>query len=304
LPEDGDELEVSTKTIQRDIDFMRDRMGLPIEYDQLQFGFFYTEPVTNFPSIEVSEGEVLALFVARKALAQYKGTSFEKRLEAAFRKLTDGLKDTFSFSWTDVEEGISFRNIGATVADLEVFEEISKAVLQRRELSFSYKKLQADRFVPRRIRPYHLGCIENQWYVIGYDLERKQLRTFALPRMRQVRASSERFQRPADFSVEQLLGQSFGVFSGNGRHRIRLRFDAFAGQLVGERQWHASQKIEDTGKDEIEMTLELGSFEEIERWILSWGSHVQVLEPKELVERIRKTAGGIGDLYSPERRRG
>jgi proteasome accessory factor B len=68
----ADELEVSTKTIQRDIDFMRDRLGLPIEYDQLHFGFVYTEPVTSFPSIEVSEGEVVALFVAQKAL-QHRG---------------------------------------------------------------------------------------------------------------------------------------------------------------------------------------------------------------------------------------
>ena len=39
----SDELEVSSKTIQRDIDFMRDRLGLPIEYDPLRFGFHYTE---------------------------------------------------------------------------------------------------------------------------------------------------------------------------------------------------------------------------------------------------------------------
>ena len=45
--------EVSTKTIQRDNDFMRDRLGLPIEYDQLHFGFVYTEPVTHFPNVEV-----------------------------------------------------------------------------------------------------------------------------------------------------------------------------------------------------------------------------------------------------------
>src|SRR6185295_15524659 len=83
----ADELEVSTKTIQRDIDFMRDRLGLPIEYDQLHFGFVYTEPVTSFPSIEVSEGEVIALFVAEKALAQYRGTSYEKPLHSAFQKI-------------------------------------------------------------------------------------------------------------------------------------------------------------------------------------------------------------------------
>src|SRR5258708_14950244 len=76
----ADELEVSTKTIQRDIDFMRDRLNMPIEYDQLHFGFAYTQAVTNFPSIEVSEGEGIPLCVAQKALEQYPGNPFAKPL--------------------------------------------------------------------------------------------------------------------------------------------------------------------------------------------------------------------------------
>src|ERR1700760_2035880 len=63
----ADELEVSSKTVQRDIDFMRYRLGLPIEYDQLHFGFYYTEPVANFPNIEISEGELIALYIGQKA---------------------------------------------------------------------------------------------------------------------------------------------------------------------------------------------------------------------------------------------
>lgn len=44
----GAMLEISTRTIQRDIDFMRDRLGLPIEYDQKRWGFFYyAEPATG-----------------------------------------------------------------------------------------------------------------------------------------------------------------------------------------------------------------------------------------------------------------
>src|SRR5205814_9827800 len=93
----AEELEVSSKTIHSDIDFMRDRLGLPIEYDQLHFGFAYTEPVTSFPSIEVSEGEIVALFVAQKAMEQYKGTPFEKSLNTAFEKISQGLKDTIDF---------------------------------------------------------------------------------------------------------------------------------------------------------------------------------------------------------------
>lgn len=71
------EFEVSTKTIQRDIDFMRDRMGLPIDYSPQRYGFYYTEPVDAFPTLQITEGELFALVVAEKALQQYRGTPFE-----------------------------------------------------------------------------------------------------------------------------------------------------------------------------------------------------------------------------------
>jgi len=97
----SEELEVSPKTVQRDIDFMRDQLGLPIDYDARKFGFYYTEEVREFPNVQVSEGELVALFVAQKALSQYQGTSFEKPLTAAFRKLTEGLQDEVSVALQD-----------------------------------------------------------------------------------------------------------------------------------------------------------------------------------------------------------
>jgi len=293
----ANELEVSAKTIQRDIDFMRDRLGLPIGYDPTRFGFYYTEAVTGFPSIEVSEGEITALFVAQKALAQYKGTPFERPLHSAFRKITDGLKDRVSFAWTDLEDVISFRSAGASPADLELFELVSKAVLRSVELDFEYRKLKSSAYEQRRVRPYHLGCLENQWYLFAEDLDRAQLRTFALPRMKSVSLTAKGFRRPADFSITKILSGSFGVFSSGRKHRIRLRFDPYAARLVSERTWHESQKIRPLPDGSVTMQMELGGLEEIERWILSWGAHVRVLEPRTLVDRIQREAEGIAALY-------
>jgi predicted DNA-binding transcriptional regulator YafY len=56
----AEELEVTTKTIQRDIDFMRDREGIPIEYDPFRYGYYLTEPNAQFPLLEISEGELVA----------------------------------------------------------------------------------------------------------------------------------------------------------------------------------------------------------------------------------------------------
>ena len=292
------ELEVSPKTIQRDIDFMRYRLGLPIDYHPQEFGFHYTEPVTAFPNIEVSEGEIAALLVAQKALGQYKGTPFERPLQTAFRKLTDGLKDRVSFSWHDLEDAISFRSAGASVADIELFEAVSKGVLRSVELEFEYRKLRSSGYESRRVRPYHLGCLENQWYLFGEDLERRQLRTFALPRMRKVNLTTKGFRRPADFSIARVLSGSFGVHSAGKKQRIRIQFDPFAARLVAERKWHESQRVQQHTDGSIDLELELGGLEEIERWVLSWGKHARVLAPKELATRIRDEARAVAQHYA------
>jgi proteasome accessory factor B len=165
-------------------------------------------------------------------------------------------------------------------------------------MEFDYRKLRSAGYELRRVRPYHLGCLENQWYLFAEDLERKQLRTFALPRMRKVRLTAKGFRRPADFSIAQILSGSFGVYSSGKKQRIRIQFDSFAARLVGERKWHESQRVKENKDGSIILELELGGLEEIERWILSWGKHARVLAPPELAIRIRDEAGAIAELYS------
>ena len=111
--------------------------------------------------------------------------------------------------------------------------------------------------------------------------------------MGKVQNARMRFRRPADFSITKHLSESLGVFSTNGRFKVRIAFDDFASRLVGERNWHPSQKIKQLPGGVIELRLELGSLEEIERWILSWGAHARVLEPAELKRRIRRSAEAI-----------
>jgi proteasome accessory factor B len=147
------------------------------------------------------------------------------------------------------------------------------------------------------VQPYHLASIENQWYLFGHDLERAQLRTFALPRMRDVRLTSKRFQRPADFSIGKILRGSFGAHSGKKKYKIKLEFDSFAARLVAERQWHESQRLQTKRDGSVILELELTGLEEIERWILSWGDHVRVLAPAELISVIRAAASSMAKLY-------
>lgn len=76
-----------------------------------------------------------------------------------------------------------------------------------------------------------------------------------------------------------------------------MKFDAFAARLVSERSWHESQRIREAADGSMVLQMELGGLEEIERWILSWGSHVRVLAPGQLVKRIAAEAQAVAAIY-------
>jgi proteasome accessory factor B len=292
------EFEVSCKTVMRDIDFMRDQMQLPIAYNALNRGFCYTKPVSAFPSMTMTEGEIVALLVAQKSLEQYKGTAFEKPLKSAFQKMTSNLEEEGFFSFQDLIAAISFRPVGYAIQELRVFDILSQAVLEQRTVEFDYFKLTGKKAERRRVEPYHLGCIDNQWYLIGNDLVRAGIRTFALTRLSNPKLLKFTFQRPQNFSIGDMMASSFSAFETPKPTRVVVRLDAFAARLASERVWHKSQKIKPVPGGGAELTLEVGLAPDLENWILGWGTHAKVLEPHELCERIASIARSMALQYS------
>ena len=292
------EFEVSCKTVMRDIEFMRDQMSLPISYSPLHRGFCYTKPVSAFPRMTMTEGEIVALLVAQKSLEQYKGTAFEKPLKSAFQKMSSNLEEEGFFSFQDLSSAISFRPVGYAIQELRVFDTLSQAVLERRTVEFDYFKLTGKKPERRRVEPYHLGCIDNQWYLIGNDLVRSGVRTFALTRLSRPKILKTTFQRPEKFSVSEMMASSFSAFETPKPTRVVVRLDPFAARLASERVWHKSQKIKSLPGGGAELTLEVGLAPDLENWILGWGNHAKVLEPHELCERIASIARSMALQYS------
>lgn len=284
------EIEVVPKTIHRDIEFMRDRLQLPVAYDDRKYGYYYTEEVSAFPTLQITEGELVALLVAEKALQQYRGTTFEKPLLSAFRKMEASLPDTVSLNLADWDQTISFRTSVEPILNLEIFDALAKATTHRQQLAITYRKPGGRQIAERIVDPYHLANVNGEWFLFAYDHLRQDIRTFVPGRIQGLTPTGQTFSRPPRFSIEKILQDSFGVVSGRGEFQVAIRFDNPAADYIREKRWHPSQQIKERPDGGLELHLKLSSLGEIQRWILGWGGQAIPLEPPELVAAVRAAA--------------
>ena len=287
------ELEVTTKTIQRDIEFMRDRLALPLEYNGAKVGYHYTEEVSAFPTMQITEGELFALIVAEKALQQYRGTYFEKPLLSALKKMEQALPDTISLNLANLEQTISFRTRAEQILNLEIFDALAKAAAHRQQIELAYRKPGRSEIESRIVDPYHLANINGEWYLFAFDQLRKDIRTFAPARIQSITLTGKTFAQPQKFSLEKRLRDSFGVHSGAGEFEVVIHFESRVADYVREKKWHESQELRELKHGAVELRLKLSSLMEIQRWILNWGGDAKVIQPPELIAAVRQAAEKI-----------
>jgi proteasome accessory factor B len=293
----GKEMEVTSRTVKRDIDYMRDFLKAPIEYDEVKHGYYYSRRCDTLPVAAASEAEVFALLVADKAIAQYRGMPFQKPLRMAFKKLTGQLDDARQYSVENLDQALSFRPFAPEDADLWAFRAIAKALQERRGLKFEYRNLGTKNWQTRMVHPYHLACIDSHWYLFAHDVKREAVRTFALTRLQKPVVTDDRFVKPKDFDADEYLAGSFTVMKGNQEQEVVVDFDAWAADLVRGRQWHSSQTFTELPEGGARLQMRLTSLEEIDRWVLSWGTHARVVGPAALVERVRKMGAAVAAQY-------
>lgn len=90
------ELEADPRTIRRDIEYMRSQLQAPIEFSRSRRGYYYREDSYRLPFLQLSEGELLAVCLSERILAQFRGTPFERDLRGAVEKLRGMLPDVVS----------------------------------------------------------------------------------------------------------------------------------------------------------------------------------------------------------------
>jgi predicted DNA-binding transcriptional regulator YafY len=287
--------EVNPKTIRRDLDYLRDQYGAPVDFNRARNGWEYTDATYRLPAVLITEGELVAMFLAGQMLRQHRGAPYEPLLRRALTKLAELLPDEVSVHWQTVEQAHSFRQSATTLQDVDTFRMLADAVLHRQQLRITYWTASREEQTDRVIDPWHLACVDGDWYLIAWCHRRRARRMFAPGRIRQIAPTGQTFVVPDDFRIGDLFDGTFRVVSDDSLplQTVRLRFAPSAAKYIREKVWHSSQQLHIEPDGSAVLELSLRSLIEVRRFVLSWGQECQVLEPASLREDIRQEAAAM-----------
>ncbi|MEW6429096.1 MAG: WYL domain-containing protein [Thermodesulfobacteriota bacterium] len=279
------EYEVSYKSIQRDIDYLKHQQNAPIAYDYARQGFYYEEENYTLPAITLSESDIFAMFLAEQALQQYRNTPIFPTLRKVFNKLAASLPDDLSLDPGLLDHHFSFKETGHTLVDTGLWEMASTAIRNRRVLAISYRKPGCAATEQRHIDPRRMIHYQGEWYLHGFCRKRRAVRTFSLSRIKAAHLSEEVFPPPP--ADEPTPASGFGIFHGSRKMTVTIRFGAADAPFVRERIWHEEQRIEEQDGGGLLLSFPASHLQEVKRWVLSWGKGAEAVEPAELVELLR-----------------
>jgi len=299
-------LEVSLRTVQRDLEFLRDQLRAPLEWNAQQGGYAYTEPSGFFlPVQQLTEGELLAVLVADKALNEYRGTSFEGRLKSIFDKLTEVLPEEVTISPQELAHAYSFQWTAPVRTDGAIFRALQQAIHDGETLEILYHPQSRDVTGRRQCDPYHLATVDGEWYLLAFCHTHQEIRIFRPSRIREIRRTGNRFQVPSSFDPARFLKTKFQAMSGESPVEIRIRFDPTLAGYIKEREWSPAHRLQFTTDGGVDLTLTTENVDAVVRWVLNWGPGAEIVAPPWVRRRVRDTLKRLAERYAarPEKPR-
>jgi predicted DNA-binding transcriptional regulator YafY len=268
--------ETSDRTLDRDLQTIREQYGIKIQYDKSRNGYY----------LDLPTDEDLAHFDAFVEL-------LERRERMAFLdSAVDGQRHVSRY--LQLERNAAFA--GAQWLPL-----LWEALRSGRVLSFDYFSYATGQTTPRLAEPQLIFEYRNRWYFDSWDLNAEQVRTFGLDRVRTLSLTDQFALKDRPGYHRSHRQHTIGVTCPpeQASQKVVLRFTRSEAQYVQSLPLHPSQQLiagtETEHTVDVELTVLLNH--ELEREILAYGEEVEVLEPMELRQRVADRINQMAEKY-------
>ena len=286
------ELEVSRATLKRDLEYLRSRMGAPIEYDAFlggyRFGAAYAGPKHELPGLWFDEGELYSLLTAQQLLGSLDSDGL---LSRHLQPLLDRIHHLLASGQGEGTAAMLMQRVKIVSAQRRpvpsrFFERVSVALLSRCRLHLRYLTRARREVSERDVSPQRLVHYRSTWYLDAWCHRVRALRRFALDAIEEAAVLDEVAKDIALDAVAKAMDAGYGIFAGGKRQWAVLRFNVQAAQWASREEWHPEQNGAFNSDGSYELRLPFVDTGELAMDVLRQGEQVEVLAPPALRDAV------------------
>jgi predicted DNA-binding transcriptional regulator YafY len=243
-----------------------------------------------------SPAELMALVFSRDLLKPLDGTPIKESLDSAFNKAAAALPPE---AVAYLQRLRNYFSIGLGPhknysQHKETVDRLTRAIDRKRTIEMRYYSASRNRTGLRSVDPYRIWYAAGALYLIGYCHTRRDVRMFAIERIRSLRLTIDPCQMPLHFDIEEYVQNALVVMRGKPIE-VELIFDRKTAAWAKDREWHPTQRLEPMKGGRMKMLLSAADTSELTGWILSFGAGVRVAAPAPLRDKVRAEAKKIFD---------
>jgi predicted DNA-binding transcriptional regulator YafY len=319
-------LEVSPATLKRDLEYLRNQLGAPIEYDRDSNGYRFATGATGgtggtgatgmngangtagagaasgprheLPGLWFNERELYSLLMAHQLLSGIDANGLLSRhLQPLLGRIHDLLGPGGETDTQALMKRVKIISALRRPVAPECFERMGEALMRRRRLQMRYLSRTRGELSERVVSPQRLVHYRNTWYLDAWCHQRERLLRFALDAVQQASVLESRAKDVAMRQVQAEMDTGYGIFAGGTRQVALLRFSAQAAPWISSEEWHPEQQGRFLPDGSWALSLPYVDETELVMDILRQGEQVRVLAPDSLVAAVRRRLAAALAVY-------
>ncbi|WP_263409978.1 helix-turn-helix transcriptional regulator [Terriglobus tenax] len=279
----AERLGVDLRTVQRYMVRLKD-LNIPIDSSRGVGGAYRLRPGFRLPPLLFTNEEAFALSLGLRALAQVGLAAFAPATEGALAKLERVMPQSLRESVRTVDEVIAIETGPWVVStSVESLTRAASAIRAGRQVRFAYRTHSGETS-EREIQPHGVVHTDGRWYLIGYCLSRKEMRTFRLDRVSGLLVTPVSFEPPESFDAQRYLREHMPFVQSD--YQIDVWVDMPAGEAEKNfAPWRIATEAHEggtrlrCGRDRLEMFAAM---------LLSLNCRIVVHHPPELHETFHQ----------------
>lgn len=277
--------EIGERMIQKDLSLIRYKLGFDLRRDGEGYCF---ARLPHLPTLAYSFGEALALITAVRVAQTVPGVN-SADLAAAVARLESIFPDDVRPLLREATDRLPTEATRAGRHEMLLL--LHRGLIERRQVQMNYLTGSREGEINERVvEPYHVMPYQRSWHLVAYDHRRAAVRDFKLDRILDARLLDATYVIPADFDIDDYLGDNWGIMrdAGPPAEPVALLFTPEVGRWVAEEQWHKSQRAETLPDGRVRVEFFVSVTPEMVRWLLQYGAEVGVERPEWLREEVRE----------------